>query len=460
VTSVFVSHSRRDKDIVNYFSQVFARTKLEAQLMELEDIVNKYQGLEIANKIRNDTSAVIVLLGESLLHHKRSAAAFRRSWVNHTRNWISFEIGVAAGCRKPVWVFEGITRPIKFPIPFLTDYYRYKIGDPRQIRTIGDILENKILNSESEIRTPIGIICPNCIGEFNYWTYTQSMCCPICRRPMDLGGLEEGHPYVKPHKRLPKFIKLLSASMTYKENKYPLDTNYYIKNNNAEVVSRIGNPHKGDPTEQTLKVGEVLIFHFPTRPLSVDAFLVDFEADNITTIAIPKEGANRFRLENDHSSIYNLQIYTVYPKKLEVVYSKYIAVDARGRRPSNASTDYLEIENIIASQKDYNNRPSNAIDGKEDTFWSGNKKGSWIQADLGRIKLIHNLEILWHNGRQKLAHFEVSFSKDGIKFEDPIRFVSTGSTIEEIFSVDEPNPQQGRYLRLTLITIHVIIILV
>ena len=41
------------------------------------------------------------------------------------------------------------------------------------------------------------------------------------------------------------------------------------------------------------------------------------------------------------------------------------------------------------------------------------------------------------------------FSKDGIKFEDPIRFVSTGSTIEEIFSVDEPNPQQGRYVRLS-----------
>ena len=96
MTSVFVTHSRRDKDIVNYFSQIFARTKLEAQLMELEDLVNKYQGLEIAKKICNDSVAVIVLLGESLLHHKRSASAFRRSWVNHTRNWISFEIGVGS----------------------------------------------------------------------------------------------------------------------------------------------------------------------------------------------------------------------------------------------------------------------------------------------------------------------------------------------------------------------------
>ena len=215
MTSVFASHSRRDKDIVNYFSQIFARTKLEAQLMELEDLVNKYQGLEIAKKICNDSSAVIVLLGESLLHHKRSAAAFRRSWVNHTRNWISFEIGVAAGCRKPVWVFEGVTRSINFPIPFLTDYYRYRLGDPRQIRTIGDILENTLLNSKNEIRTPIEITCPHCRGEFKYWTYTQSMCCPICRRPLELGGLEEGYPYVTPHKRLPRFIELLSASMTY-----------------------------------------------------------------------------------------------------------------------------------------------------------------------------------------------------------------------------------------------------
>ena len=259
---------------------------------------------------------------------------------------------LAAGCRKPVWVFERVTKSIIFPIPFLTDYYRYRLGDTRQIRTIGDILENTLLNSKNEIRTPIEITCPHCRGQLNYWTYTQSMYCPICRRPMELGGLEEGHKYIIPHKRLPKFIELLSASMTYKGNKYPLDTNYYIKNNNAEVVSRIGNPHKGDPTEQTLKVGETLFFHFPTRPLSVDAFLVDFEADNITTVAIPKEGANRFRLENDHSSIYNLQIYTVYSKKLEIVYSKYISVDARGRRPSYASSDYLEIENITASQKE------------------------------------------------------------------------------------------------------------
>jgi len=53
---------------------------------------------------------------------------------------------------------------------------------------------------------------------------------------MDLGGLEEGHRYITPHKRLPKFIRLLSASMTYEDG-------------NVEVVSRIGNPHKGDPTE-------------------------------------------------------------------------------------------------------------------------------------------------------------------------------------------------------------------
>jgi len=159
--------------------------------------------------------------------------------------------------------------------------------------------------------------------------------------------------------------------------------------------------------------------------------LVDFEADIVTTIAIPKEGENRFRLENDHSSIYNLQIYTVYSKNLEVVYSKYIAVDTRGRRSSYPSIGYLEIKNITASQKDYNNRPSNAIDGKEDTFWTGNKKGSWIQADLGQTKLIHNLEILLHNGGQKIVHFQVSFSKDGIRFGDAIRFASTGSTTEE-----------------------------
>lgn len=100
-------------------------------------------------------------------------------------------------------------------------------------------------------------------------------------------------------------------------------------------------------------------------------------------------------------------------------------------------------------KRNYNNRPSNTIDGNENTFWSGNKKGAWIQADLGGIKSIRHLEILWHNPSHKLIYFGVSFSKDGNKFEDPIRFVSTGATIEENFCVYKTRPQQGRYVRLS-----------
>ena len=119
---VFVSHSRRDENIINFFTKVFSRIGIKSIFMELEDLSYKDAGNEIANSIREECDAVIVLLGKNVLY------APRRS-TRHTRNWVAFEVGVAAGCKKSVWVFENSRIPIYFPIPYITDYYKYKLND-------------------------------------------------------------------------------------------------------------------------------------------------------------------------------------------------------------------------------------------------------------------------------------------------------------------------------------------
>ncbi|MDE1767498.1 MAG: hypothetical protein KGI27_14680, partial [Thaumarchaeota archaeon] len=103
---------------------MIARTKLQASFMELEDLEGEYAGSRISDIIRSnvqeDTNAVLVLLGKNLENPPSATPQY-------THNWVNFEVGVAAGCKKPVWVFEDYDEFINFPIPYVTDYCRYNL---------------------------------------------------------------------------------------------------------------------------------------------------------------------------------------------------------------------------------------------------------------------------------------------------------------------------------------------
>jgi class 3 adenylate cyclase len=251
---------------------------------------------------------------------------------------------------------------------------------------------------------------------------------------------------------LSTFLKMLTVPiMKFNGSNYALDTNYYLYKGIVKVIDPIGNPHRGEQTELELQAGKVLTFSFSTTPISVDATLVDFEADTVTIVPISKLGNSRFRLGSYHLSIYNLQVYTVFTKGLEVVYNKYVRVrENRKRRRHYITKKDLDIEAVTSSEKDLDNRPQYIIDRKEDTFWSGGE-GSWIQADLGRARLVYGFEVNWSKGSSEgsgyINHFEVSLSNDGAKPGRFIRLASTGSR-EEIYYIDEPEPREGRYMRL------------
>ncbi len=176
MASIFVSHSKHDASIVNYFAKIFARTQLQAHLMELENMGNVYAGFRIADIIRSnwqeDTKAVVVLLGKSLENPPSP---------QYTHNWVNFEVGVAAGCKKPVWVFEGFNEFIKFPIPYVTDYCLYDLESIPHLQYIGETFTKLYVNNQV-ILPPRRIKCHLCNAEYNLWSNITCINCPVCRQ--------------------------------------------------------------------------------------------------------------------------------------------------------------------------------------------------------------------------------------------------------------------------------------
>ena len=168
---VFVSHSKYDVEIVEFFADALRAAGLAGVLMEYEDTRRIYAGERIAQIIKDDgVTCLIVLLGKNVESSSGSPV--------HTRNWVNFEVGVAAGDRKAVWVFEEYGYNIRFPIPFVSDYCRYHLDDDRSLKHIGNVLTHKLAGGISR-----AVTCGYYHARFFYWNNDKIEQCPVCRNP-------------------------------------------------------------------------------------------------------------------------------------------------------------------------------------------------------------------------------------------------------------------------------------
>lgn len=178
VTTVFISHSKYDVDKINYIEKAIFNVGLTPKLMELEEMGTIYPAKRITDIIRSNfqenTKAVIVVLGKSLEHPPTTNPQY-------THNWVNFEVGVAASCNKPVWVVEDFTEFIGFPIPYVTDYCRYNIGDKTHLLNIGNYLLSSISNPQQYHLRP-KIRCTLCNAEYCVWDTVKTLNCPVCRQ--------------------------------------------------------------------------------------------------------------------------------------------------------------------------------------------------------------------------------------------------------------------------------------
>jgi len=182
VTTIFVSHSKHDVDIVNFIEKAIFNVGFTPKLMELEEMGSKYPALRIADIIRSNfqenTKAVAVLLGKNLENPPTATPQY-------THNWVNFEVGVAASCNKPVWVFENFNDFIRFPIPFVTDYCRYNLGDKNHLLNIGEFLKTMVTLPQQYVNRK-KIKCELCNAYYRIWDNEKNLNCPVCRQNISI----------------------------------------------------------------------------------------------------------------------------------------------------------------------------------------------------------------------------------------------------------------------------------
>jgi hypothetical protein len=104
--------------------------------------------------------------------------------------WVSFEVGVAAGCGKPIWVFEEFRSFIHYPVPLVTDYAQYTPGSVDHLQYYGEVFQDRMVLKTYRIQPPTPYFqCPyeNCNARYRCWSVSKSFNCPVCRQPIPKG---------------------------------------------------------------------------------------------------------------------------------------------------------------------------------------------------------------------------------------------------------------------------------
>ena len=212
MAQIFVSHSQKDKDLVSFFSNAFAGTKLKAIFEEFEKIIKgKVTSAHIIKDIES-SKAVFVILSQNV------------QGIPHTRDWVIWETGVAKS--RDIWVFEPYSQfgRISIVTPYLRHYVIFDTSDDwlRYIRRIiksyddshvlptllvtggiGAALAEKdkmggavlgalaglaISDKSKERPTGIGVICSNCSSSYNIHIPQRMNIfrCPVCNKYLEI----------------------------------------------------------------------------------------------------------------------------------------------------------------------------------------------------------------------------------------------------------------------------------
>lgn len=117
MAQIFVSHSKKDGDLVSFFSKAFAPTKVKAVFEELEQITS---GVRTPSKVLHDienSNALFVILSHNVQK------------IPHTRDWVVWEAGV--GKNRDIWVFEPYRDlgKIRVVVPYLRHYVLFGLNE-------------------------------------------------------------------------------------------------------------------------------------------------------------------------------------------------------------------------------------------------------------------------------------------------------------------------------------------
>lgn len=106
----------------------------------------------------------------------------------------------------------------------------------------------------------------------------------------------------------------------------------------------------------------------------------------------------------------------------------------------------LKISALTSSGND-GNVETNVLDGNLATRWSCQGAGSWLQADLGGIFTLTEVDIAWYKGQGRINNFQITTSTDNLSFQPAFTGSSSGTTaaLEKY-----PVSANARYVRITI----------
>lgn len=182
MASVFVSHSARDAGGKAFLQAIFGSVSHKGFFYSWEG-PHPPHAESLRNRV-SESSSLFVLLSPYIES-------------DPTLAWVTFEVGVAVGLQKPVWVLEHLIGPshprmASVPIPGVTGYVE-RPGSLQNLRTEPYFS----LVAAAGLGTPKGpdglplrrMNCPHndCRAEYSYYFEGERLFCPACRKAISLG---------------------------------------------------------------------------------------------------------------------------------------------------------------------------------------------------------------------------------------------------------------------------------
>jgi hypothetical protein len=178
VAAIFVSHSSRDSNGIEFLRSLCTSTGVKGHFYSW-DGTSPPHGATIRERI-DESQALVVLLSPELEKSHASIA------------WVGFEVGVAIGLERPVWVLERLIGPgradiVEVPVPGLTGYIE-RPGALEKAQTepyYSLVAQGGLGVPKRPDGNPIRkMTCPrdDCQSEYYAFFVGGNLFCPICRK--------------------------------------------------------------------------------------------------------------------------------------------------------------------------------------------------------------------------------------------------------------------------------------
>lgn len=286
------------------------------------------------------------------------------------------------------------------------------------------------------------------------------------------------------------------AKLIYNGKGYAMFPFVFVDNARLNKLFYPSNEPDDDHPPLILQKGTTIGFDFDKQPISVDAFVIDYDPGVPSLYKLRKIGANEFEVGGPNG-VYNLEVhsffaggqYTSHTMLVELIggnpqtsqsaleTNQSFDGDAIGNNTFKGSAvqsqcdslGRIDVAGISDSYQTKTGILANVLDDNLGSTWSVRgievmtyeksllnptassfaNESPWLQLDLGVDKTVCNLGLAFDNGDKSVNFFNVQISSDGQHFTNLGTVESTPSTAGGQLFVLPDLPATARYVRIS-----------